>query len=84
MVRILTAALALCFTFGGSVAVPVSRIDAGRDSCAIVWIAAEECETRVVVPPPACRNPAAPAQYTTRLIRRAPLHTLFQRPPPTL
>jgi hypothetical protein len=83
-VRVLTAILALVLTFGGSFAAPVSRIETGRDSCAIVWIAAEEFESCAVAAPPARRTPAPLVSYTTRLVQRPALHHLFQRPPPAV
>ena len=82
MTRALTAILALLFTFGGSVGAPVSRIERGRDSAAIVWIDGEQAEALVVVRPPAPHRETPPVHLASRLRSHTPVHDLFQRPPP--
>jgi hypothetical protein len=81
--RLLTAVFALLLACFGSVATPVSRIDAGRDSSAIVWIAEREAEQKAQ----ARERPPAPGQvaaveYRSRVVGRPPVFPLFQRPPP--
>ena len=82
--RVLTAAFALLLAFFGSVAAPVSRIGAGRDSSAIVWIAERDAElvrTRAHVRAPRSQAPVR-VEYHSRIVNRPPLFDLFQRPPP--
>jgi len=84
--RLLTAVFALLLAFFGSVAAPVSRIDAGRDSSAIVWIADRDAEETPAQPdarPPRTQPPAS-VEYRSRNVNRPPVFELFQRPPPII
>jgi hypothetical protein len=82
MRRLLTAIFAVLLTLSGATAVPVSRIDAGRDSSAIVWLANEQHESAAAAPARPIRNAAPRSHFTARLLVHRPLHSLFQRPPP--
>ncbi|HYW43651.1 MAG TPA: hypothetical protein VE959_12390 [Bryobacteraceae bacterium] len=85
MQRRLTAIFALLLALGGLAAAPVSRIAAGRDSSAIIWILREKAEpSRVSNRVRLHRRPAATGgvEYRSRLAGRIPLFDLFQRPPP--
>jgi hypothetical protein len=85
MARVLTAILAALFAFGSSVAVPVTRIERGRDSAAIVWIDREQAESRAAVERPGATRHAAPPPLAPVwcAVSHDPLHDLFQRPPPS-
>jgi hypothetical protein len=84
MLRVLTAVFGVLLVLSGGVTVPVSRVQAGRDSSAIVWMeprGAEEAKTSE-------RSPVAPQrtsgriEYRSRTVSHRPDFDLFQRPPP--
>ena len=82
MARVLAAILGLLFTLNGFVGVPVSRIESGRDSSAIVWIAEKQSEPLCVRRPKTSRGPRARFALRSRLTSFLRIHNLFQRPPP--
>jgi len=85
MQRRLTAIFALLLAIGGLAAAPVSRIAAGRDSSAIIWILRDKAEpSRISNRARAHRRQPASGgvEYRSRVAGRIPLFDLFQRPPP--
>ena len=82
--RLLTATFALLLAWFGAVAAPVSRLDAGRDSSAIVWIAEREAEPVSMAVRVCAAHPSAVERvaYRSRSVAHIAAFDLFQRPPP--
>jgi DNA-directed RNA polymerase subunit K/omega len=85
MSQALTLVFALLLALSSSIAAPVSRIDQGRDSSSIVWVARKRAEQisireapRVAARPSTYRGVA----YCSRFADATPPFDLFQRPPP--
>jgi 2-keto-3-deoxy-L-rhamnonate aldolase RhmA len=85
--RTITWLLATLLAISANAAVPVVRVRTGSGDAAIVWIAQDRAEQRVLLPTRASvanARPAVPLNYEPPAQSRYFAASLYQRPPPSL